>query len=101
MSQVMLWERKETELTRAWMLFNRNQQTILQTEEQELGGSRHSLLFLVCEEAQGGLTDIEQFFSVFCTWEMSPTASQSFISLSEESSACSPTVPHLHSTAFL
>lgn len=39
MSRVMLWERKETELMRTWMLFNRNQQTILQTEEQE-----HSLL---------------------------------------------------------
>lgn len=44
MSRVMLWERKETELTWAWMLFNRNQQTILQTEEQERGGSRHVLL---------------------------------------------------------
>lgn len=43
MFQEKLWERKETELTGTWMLFNRavpkqNHKTILQTKEQELGG---------------------------------------------------------------
>lgn len=85
MSQEMLWERKETELT--WMLLDGNQQTIL--KKQELGGSWHILL-------SGG----DWQFLVLCTWGMPPAALQSFMP-SSESSTCSPSVAHLQSTAFL
>lgn len=44
MSQERLWERKQTELTWTWMVFNGKEQTILQSQEQELGESQHVLL---------------------------------------------------------
>lgn len=89
MSREMLWERKkETGLTWAWMVFSGNQQTI-----PGAWGILARPPFLVCEQAQGGVARMDQFFSIFCTWGMPPAAFQSFISLFREELNLQPHCP--------